>query len=286
MKKLFLTECPRDAMQGIASFIPTSEKASYINKLLKVGFARLDFGSFVSPKVMPQMADTAQVLNQLNYGSTPLLAIIANEQGAMNALDFPQIDFLGFPLSISETFQQRNTRASIQEAWQRILRIQELILSKNKKLLVYLSMGFGNPYNEFYSPDLLFDWCEKLRNAGIFNVSLSDTIGVATPALIESIGTKILPEFTDLEINLHLHSNPLMAQIKIETALNAGFTHFDTAFLGFGGCPMAKDDLTGNLDTVLMDKVASQMGFSASFDEHAFLEAKSFATFFFQKFGH
>jgi hydroxymethylglutaryl-CoA lyase len=254
MNKLVkITECPRDAMQGIASFIPTETKVKYLNELLECGFDTLDFGSFVSPKAIPQLADTAAVIEKLTLNKTKLLAIIANERGAKQAADFEQITYLGYPFSISETFQQRNTNATIEESLYRVTEIATICAKQNKQLVLYLSMGFGNPYGDAWSPDMLAEWSYRLNNLfDVQRISLSDTIGIATPALVETVFKTIVPEFPNTEISAHLHVLPENAQLLTEAAFNGGCTYFEGALKGFGGCPMAKDDLTGNMPTEKM----------------------------------
>jgi len=246
-----ITECPRDAMQGIHDFIPTNVKAEYINLLLQVGFDTLDFGSFVSPKAIPQMQDTAEVLKKLDLSTTrsKLLAIIANYRGAEDAAQHDEITYLGYPFSISETFQQRNANTSITDAFDTVKRINELCSVKNKELLVYLSMGFGNPYGDEWNVEIVQKWTEKLVSEGINIIALSDTVGVATPAQINEIYPALCNTFPDTEFGLHLHATPDNWQLKIEAAYNSGCKRFDAALKGYGGCPMAKDELTGNIAT-------------------------------------
>ncbi len=248
-----ITECPRDAMQGIASFIPTEKKVNYLNELLECGFDTLDFGSFVSPKAIPQLADTAAVIEKLALNNTKLLAIIANERGAKEAANFEQITYLGYPFSISETFQQRNTNATTDESLHRVTEIATICAKQNKQLVLYLSMGFGNPYGDAWSPDMLAEWSYRLTSLfDIQRISLSDTIGIATPALVETVFKTIVPAFPKTEISAHLHALPENAQALTEAAYNGGCTYFEGALKGFGGCPMAKDDLTGNMPTEKM----------------------------------
>lgn len=253
-----ITECPRDAMQGIKQMIPTALKAEYINRLLKVGFDTIDFGSFVSPKAIPQMQDTAEVLKQLELSETKskLLAIIANERGAADACEFEEITYLGFPFSISETFQQRNTNSSIQESLTRVEEIQKLALKHNKKLLVYISMAFGNPYGDAWHADIAIDWCKKLNGIGIVNLSLADTTGSSTPETITQLFTAVLPELKSVELGAHLHSTKAKSAEKIKAAYNAGCRSFDVAIHGYGGCPMATDELTGNIATEDLEEFA------------------------------
>lgn len=253
MKSLKIIECPRDAMQGIVEFIPTLKKVEYINSLLKCGFDTLDFGSFVSPKAIPQMQDTAIVLEQLIPSDTKLLAIIANERGAVNACEFEQINYLGFPFSISEEFQKRNTNTTIETSFLEVEKIQNLCTKSNKKLVVYLSMGFGNPYGENWNIDLLYKWCFDLHSKlGIEVLALSDTIGVATPELVKSTLIDLIPALPSSEIGVHLHTISSNAKTLVSAAYEAGCRRFDGAIKGFGGCPMAMNKLTGNMPTEVM----------------------------------
>lgn len=246
-----IIECPRDAMQGIKQLIPTDLKVNYINSLLKVGFDTIDFGSFVSPKAIPQMHDTADVLKRLDLSTTKskLLAIIANTRGAQDACAFDEIRYLGFPFSISETFQQRNTNSSIAESLIRVEEIQNLCVQHKKELVVYISMAFGNPYGDDWNSDIVINWTKKLSELGVKIIALSDTIGVSNRENISYLFSNIIPEFKGVEIGAHLHSTKEKAQEKIDAAYKSGCQRFDVAIHGFGGCPMAKDDLTGNLAT-------------------------------------
>jgi hydroxymethylglutaryl-CoA lyase len=245
-----ITECPRDAMQGLTDYIPASIKAAYINLLLKVGFDTIDFGSFVSPKAIPQMRDTAEVLKRLDLGSSTskLLAIVANYRGAEEAVQYEEITYLGFPFSISETFQRRNANAGIQDAFITVERIRDLCSNNNKELLIYLSMGFGNPYGDDWTIDLLTDWAGQMISLGIKYISIADTTGIATAAQIKSVMLQLRQKF-NFDFGLHLHSTPDTWRPKIEAAYQNGCTRFDTALKGYGGCPMAKDELTGNIAT-------------------------------------
>lgn len=246
-----LIECPRDAMQGVHEFIPTEKKVAYINSILKVGFDTVDFGSFVSPKAIPQMQDTAQVLEQLDLSSTnsKLLAIIANVRGAQDAVEFDEITYLGFPFSISETFQQRNTNSSMAESLYRIEEIQDLCARNKKKLIVYLSMAFGNPYGDEWNSDIVINWTKKLAQMGVKILALSDTIGVSNPENISYLFSSIIPEFPGIEIGAHLHTTPETWEEKVHAAYTSGCRRFDSAIKGYGGCPMAADKLTGNMPT-------------------------------------
>ena len=246
-----IIECPRDAMQGVVEFIPTSAKITYINSLLKCGFDTIDFGSFVSPKAIPQLRDTALVLKGLELTEkTKLLAIVANERGAKEALEFDEINCIGFPFSISEQFQLRNTNSSIAEAFETVSRIQDLVTKKNKTLIVYLSMGFGNPYGDEWSPKLALTWAEKLVNElGISTLALSDTIGCATAESVRGLFEVFSSELPGTELGAHFHVKPNQSFSLLDAAFGAGCRRFDVAFKGMGGCPMANDDLTGNLGT-------------------------------------
>jgi hydroxymethylglutaryl-CoA lyase len=249
--KIKITECPRDAMQGIHEFIPTQHKINYINQLIDCGFDTIDFGSFVSPNAIPQMRDTAVVLSKLNLETnTKLLAIVANERGANEACAFDEINYLGFPFSISEEFQKRNTNSSIEETLKRVEAIQTKVIQSNKKLVLYISMGFGNPYEEKWSPDLVLNWAERLYK--LFDIqilALSDTIGSAKISDIEFLFQALIPNLPHIEFGAHMHVRPENAMSVIEAAFSAGCRRFDGAIRGFGGCPMAKDDLTGNMPT-------------------------------------
>lgn len=246
-----LIECPRDAMQGLKTFIPTADKAAYINQLLRVGFDTIDFGSFVSPKAIPQMRDTAEVLSLLDLSASPtrLLAIVANRRGAEEACQFAEIAYLGYPFSISETFQLRNTNATIAESVVRVKEIQELCLQHGKSLVLYISMGFGNPYGDPWNVETVQHWVEELAALEISIFQLSDTIGVASPESIRYLFSDLIPAYPHLEIGAHFHSTPTTWREKVETAYHHGCRRFDGAIKGYGGCPMAKDDLTGNMAT-------------------------------------
>ncbi|MBU2046685.1 MAG: hydroxymethylglutaryl-CoA lyase, partial [Bacteroidetes bacterium] len=246
-----LIECPRDAMQGIHEFIPTDLKAQYINLLLKVGFDTIDFGSFVSTKAIPQMKDTTELVKKLDLSDTQtkLLAIIANTRGAEDACQFEEINYLGFPFSISETFQQRNTNSSIEESLTRVEEIQNLCVKHGKKAVVYLSMGFGNPYGDPWNLEILSQWTERLIELDVEILSLADTIGVSSPQKIKEIYPYLTQKYTSVEWGMHLHSTPIESHSKIEAAFESGCTRFDSALKGYGGCPMAADELTGNIAT-------------------------------------
>lgn len=251
MPAVKLIECPRDAMQGLPEFIETDAKAAYINQLLRVGFDTLDFGSFVSPKAIPQMRDTAEVLAKLDLSetATKLLAIVANQRGAEEACQYLQIEYLGYPFSISETFQLRNTNATIAESLERTQAIQELCVAHGKKMVLYISMGFGNPYGDPWNVDIVQRWVDDLADLGIRIFSLSDTIGCSNPDNISYLFGNLVPRFPDVEFGAHLHTQPHNWREKVEAAWHSGCRRFDGALRGFGGCPMAKDDLTGNMAT-------------------------------------
>ena len=246
-----LIECPRDAMQGIKHFIPTALKIEYINALLLVGFDTLDFGSFVSHKTIPQMADTVEVLNGLKMeGSrSKLLAIIANVRGAEEAVVHESISYLGFPFSISETFQIRNTNSTIEQSLKNVEKIQNLCLLSNKELVVYISMGFGNPYGDEWSPEVAINWVKKLASMGIKIISISDTVGVGNPETISYLFKNLIPAFPEIEFGAHLHTHSFNWEEKVKAAQDNGCKRFDGAMKGYGGCPMAADDLVGNMPT-------------------------------------
>ena len=244
-----LIECPRDAMQGLEKFIPTDLKVAYINQLLKVGFDTIDFGSFVSPKAIPQMADTHDVIKAIDKtnSKSKLLSIVANVRGAEDAIQYPLIDYLGYPFSISETFQLRNTNSTIAESIENVKEIQAISDAAGKKLVIYLSMGFGNPYGDPWNVQIAQKWVDELAELGIKIISLSDTIGVSTPSSIEYLFSKLIPPYPDVEFGAHLHTTPTTWKEKVEAAWNNGCKRFDGALRGHGGCPMAKDELTGNM---------------------------------------
>lgn len=258
-----LIECPRDAMQGLDAFIPTEHKIEYINQLLKVGFDTVDFGSFVSPKAIPQLRDTADVLAKLNWqgSKSKLLVIVANTRGAEEASVHEGIACIGFPLSISETFQLRNTNKSIAEALNTLEEIKNICVKSDKKLVTYISMGFGNPYGDAYSIELVDEFVAIVSSMGSDVISLADTIGVSTPDNVSYLFTSLSKQFPALEIGVHLHSNPVTARQKIDAAYRAGCKRFDGAILGFGGCPMAEDKLVGNLATeTIVDYLKEETG--------------------------
>ena len=253
-EKVKIIECPRDAMQGIKTFIPTAEKVRYIQSLLGCGFDTIDFGSFVSPKAIPQMVDTAQVLDGLDLSKTQskLLAIVANVRGANDACQHEQIDYLGYPFSISENFQMRNTHKTIDQSVQVLAEILDIATASGKEVVTYISMGFGNPYGDPWDVEIVGEWTEKLAAMGIRILSLSDTIGSSTPEVIHYLFSHLIPAYPAIEFGAHLHTTPSSWHEKIDAAFNAGCRRFDGAVQGFGGCPMAKDELTGNMPTEKM----------------------------------
>ena len=284
-----LIECPRDAMQGWKKFIPTEKKIAYINSLLKVGFDTIDFGSFVSPKAIPQMADTAEVVRSLELGvgsqelgvgsiesgvmSTKLLAIVANMRGAEEASVFDEITYLGFPFSVSETFQQRNTNSSIEQSLERVEEIQNLCIKTGKKLVVYMSMGFGNPYGDRYSEEIVFEWVNQLVALDIGIISLADTVGVATPEQVYDMTEYLVDSLPGIEIGVHLHSTPDNWNEKLEAAVRAGCKRFDGALKGIGGCPMADDELVGNMNSERMIEYFEKNNLLAGLNKEALAES-------------
>lgn len=278
MKKIKIIECPRDAMQGIKDFIPTQKKVDYIQSLLRVGFDTIDFGSFVSPKAIPQMQDTAQVLAELDLSETQskLLAIIANTQGAKIASTYKEIQYLGFPFSISENFQMRNTHKTIAESLITLQEILDIAYASNKEVVAYLSMGFGNPYGDPWNVEIVGEWTERLANMGVKILSLSDTVGSSTPDVITYLFSNLIPKYPNIEFGAHLHTTHDKWHEKVDAAYKAGCVRFDGAIQGFGGCPMAKDDLTGNMPTEKLlsyftsqkaDTNTSPMSFESAYNE-------------------
>lgn len=275
-----IIECPRDAMQGMSNFIPTYKKIEYINSLLKVGFHTIDMGSFVSPKAIPQLADTSNVLKSIDLSNTvsKLLVIVANERGANEAVNYEQISYLGFPFSISETFQKRNINSSIKDSLIRLENIQNLCVKNNKKLVTYFSMAFGNPYGDEWSAYIVAHWSEKLLNDfGIDILSLSDTIGSSNKQSIDWIFTKLIKEFPSVEFGAHLHTTPNTWKEKVSSAVLSGCNRFDGALLGKGGCPMAKDDLTGNMPTENIISYLNSIGVDLSLNKEAILDSTAIA---------
>lgn len=275
MEAIKLIECPRDAMQGWKVFIPTDKKIEYINSLLKVGFDTIDFGSFVSPKAIPQMADTGEVVRGLKLGvsSSKLLAIIANYRGAEAACGFDEITYLGFPFSVSETFQQRNTNSSIGESLGRVEAIQNLCIKTGKQLVVYISMGFGNPYGDAYDEEIVFEWVNRLVAMDIGIISLADTVGVASPQQVYDITSYLVESLPGTEIGVHLHSTPENRKDKLEAAVKAGCKRFDGALRGIGGCPMADDELVGNMNTERMIDYFEEREMLSGLDKEALAES-------------
>jgi len=249
-----LVECPRDAMQGWPHLIPTQQKIDYLNALLKVGFDVLDCGSFVSAKAIPQMADTADVLHALDLHerATKLLVIVANQRGAETAVQFKQVQYLGFPFSISPSFQMRNTNSTIEESFERVKAIQSLCVANQKELVIYLSMGFGNPYGDAYDESILLHWANQMAALNITTISLADTVGLATPSQISSALHSLIPQYPTIQFGVHLHASAANWEQKLDAAIQAGCKRFDGALKGIGGCPMAQDDLVGNMDTEKM----------------------------------
>jgi hydroxymethylglutaryl-CoA lyase len=274
-----LIECPRDAMQGITEFIPTLRKIAYINSILRCGFDTVDFGSFVSPKSIPQMQDTAEVLEGLDLGAgnSKLLAIVANKRGAEEACAFDEISYLGFPFSVSETFQQRNTNSSIAESLVRVEEIQRLCVKKKKELVVYLSMAFGNPYGDVWNDEVVIGWAKRLAQMGIRTLALSDTTGVSTPDNIKYLFSTLLPELPAVEIGAHLHTTPESWKEKTSAAWESGCQRFDSAIKGFGGCPMATEKLTGNMPTENLIHYFDEKGIPTGIQPKAFQEAMALA---------
>lgn len=275
MTAIKIVECPRDAMQGLHDFISTETKINYINKLLKVGFDTIDFGSFVSPKAIPQLRDTAEVLAglDLDNSKSKLLAIVANVRGAETALQHQQIQYIGFPFSISETFQQRNTNSSIAQSLDSVKHMQQLCTDAGKELVVYISMGFGNPYGDEWNAQIAEKWVGEMDNIGVRILSLSDTIGIATPESISYLFSNLIPQFKHIEFGAHLHTTPDTWFEKIDAAYKSGCTRFDGAMKGFGGCPMAADELTGNMPTERIKAYFDNLHLPTGLDSHLFNEA-------------
>ena len=275
-----LIECPRDAMQGWPHFIPTQKKIEYINALLKVGFDTIDFGSFVSPKAIPQMADTKDVIGnlELSGSKSKLLAIIANERGATDAVVYDEITYLGFPFSVSETFQKRNTNSTIAESLGRVEEIQNLCIKNKKELVVYISMGFGNPYGDVYNEAIVFDWVNKLVAMDIKIISLADTVGLATKEQVYTITKHLVDSLPKTEIGVHLHSTAANWKKKVDAVLQASCKRFDGALKGIGGCPMADDELVGNMDTELMIPYFEEQNLLNNLDKNALQKCSMLAS--------
>jgi hydroxymethylglutaryl-CoA lyase len=278
--KIKLIECPRDAMQGWPHFIPTEKKINYINALLKVGFDTIDFGSFVSPKAIPQMADTAEVISKIEIqnSKTKLLAIIANERGAQDAVLYDEISYLGFPFSVSETFQQRNTNSTIEASFSRVEEIQNLCIKNKKELIVYISMGFGNPYGDVYNEEIVFEWVNKMVAMDIKIISLADTVGLATSEQVNKMTKYLVNLLPEIEIGVHLHSTVENRKAKLKAALQVGCVRYDGALKGIGGCPMAGNDLVGNMDTEFMIDYFEQLGIDTGINKEALKEAGKIAS--------
>ena len=276
-----IIECPRDAMQGFSKFIPTDKKINYINELLKVGFDTIDVGSFVSKEKIPQLADTSKVIKSINMNNTTtkLLVIVGNERGANEAVNFDEISYLGFPFSISETFQKRNINSSVKDSLKRLENIQNLCVKSNKKLVTYLSMAFGNPYGDEWSIYIVAHWAEKLlKEFGINILSLSDTIGTSNPKVINWLFTKLINEFPDVEFGAHLHSSASNFKEKIQAAYDAGCRRFDGSILGIGGCPLADDNLVGNIPTEKMIEIFENKSENLSINKQALNNSLKIAT--------
>ncbi|MDX1462307.1 MAG: hydroxymethylglutaryl-CoA lyase [Marinirhabdus sp.] len=286
MQEVKLIECPRDAMQGIKDWIPTEKKVQYIQALLRCGFDTIDFGSFVSPKAIPQMKDTADVLGKLDLTTTTskLLAIVANVRGAQDAVVHPEIQYLGYPFSISENFQMRNTHKTIAESITVLKEILELAQKHDKEVVTYLSMGFGNPYGDPWNVDIVGEWAEKLSKMGVSILSLSDTVGTSTPEIITYLFSDLIPKYPHIEFGAHLHTTPTAWHEKVEAAYQAGCRRFDGAIQGFGGCPMAKDELTGNMPTEKMLSFFTAEKVPTNINTMAFESAHNEATKIFTKY--
>ena len=279
-QKIKLIECPRDAMQGWPHLISTNKKIEYINSLLQVGFDTIDFGSFVSPKAIPQMADTNEVIRKIKNkkSKTKLLAIIANERGAQDAVVYDEVTYLGFPFSVSETFQLRNTHSTIKESLGRVEEIQNLCIKNKKELVVYISMGFGNPYGDVYNEEIVFDWVYKLAAMDIKIISLADTVGLATKEQVYKVTKFLIDSLPSTEIGVHLHSTNLNWKEKVDAALQAGCKRFDGALKGIGGCPMADDELVGNMDTELMIPYFKELNLLNNFNKDALKNSSMLAS--------
>ena len=280
MEAIKLIECPRDAMQGWKNFIPTKDKIEYINQLLKVGFDTLDFGSFVSPKAIPQMADTKEVIEKLELenSQTQLLAIVANTRGAQEASDFHQITYLGYPFSISPTFQKRNANSTIEESLQTVKEIKSICDNNNMEPVIYISMAFGNPYGDEYNENIVLEWVEKLVGEGIEIISLADTVGLASPSRIGNLVKKVINQFAEIETGVHLHSTNLNWKEKIDAALQNGCKRFDGALKGVGGCPMAEDELVGNMNSELMIPYFKKLGLLSNINDEELNKAIEMAS--------
>lgn len=275
-----LIECPRDAMQGWKNFIPTATKIEYINQLLKVGFDTIDFGSFVSPKAIPQMADTKEVVEKLDVenSKSKLLAITVNERGASDAAEFEKIDYLGFPFSVSPTFQKRNANSTIEESLERVREIKNVCDKNRKELVVYISMAFGNPYGDPYDENVVLEWIRKIVGEGITIISLADTVGLAQSSQIAALVKKTIGHFPEIETGVHLHSTNFNWKEKINAALENGCLRFDGALKGIGGCPMAEDELVGNINSELMIPYFKELGIPKNINEEELFKASEMAS--------
>jgi len=286
MEQIKLIECPRDAMQGIKTFIPTKKKLQYLQLLVDCGFDTLDIGSFVSPKAIPQMLDTAEVLKEIDLSrtQTKLLTIVANVRGAQDACNFEQVDYIGYPFSISEIFQMRNTHKTIVQSQEILKQIIEIASATKKKVVVYVSMGFGNPYGDPWSPEVVSNWVSKLIGMGVEIISLSDTVGSSTPMVITQLFSTLIPKYPEIEFGAHLHTSPTTWFEKIDAAYKAGCRRFDGAIQGFGGCPMAIDELVGNMPTEKMLSYFTKEKALGNFDWMRFESAHNQATILFNKY--
>ncbi|MCO5231131.1 MAG: hydroxymethylglutaryl-CoA lyase [Chitinophagales bacterium] len=284
MPQVSIIECPRDAMQGLKAFIPTEKKIEYLNSLLKVGFHVLDCGSFVSSKAIPQMADTYKVIPKLDLEGTDtkLSVIVANGKGADLACEYDEISYLGYPFSVSETFQLRNTNCNLEESVNRVEEIMNTCEVYGKKFVLYLSMAFGNPYGDMYHPEIVAHWVDRLSSVGVERFSVSDTVGIAQPQLIKDLLSILYSDFTDLKFGAHFHTTPDKWQEKVEAAYEVGCVRFDGAIKGYGGCPMAKDDLTGNMPTEKMIEYFESKGISTGLDLEEFANAMRISQTIFQ----
>ncbi|MBV1923270.1 MAG: hydroxymethylglutaryl-CoA lyase [Flavobacteriaceae bacterium] len=286
MQEVKIIECPRDAMQGIKDWIPTPLKAQYIQSLLRCGFDTIDFGSFVSPKAIPQMKDTAELLSMLDLSKTEskLLSIVANVRGAQDVVKYKEIQYLGYPFSISENFQMRNTHKTIEQSIEVLQEILNLSEANNKEVVAYLSMGFGNPYGDPWSVEVVGEWIGKLANMGVKILSLSDTVGTSTPEIITYLYSNLIPKFPEIEFGAHLHTTPTKWHEKVDAAYKAGCRRFDGAIQGFGGCPMAKDELTGNMPTEKMLSYFTAEKVNTNINTMSFESAHNEATKIFTKY--
>lgn len=278
-EKIEWVECPRDAMQGLTWFIPTTQKIEYLNALLKVGFDVLDFGSFVSPKAIPQLRDTGEVLSKLDLNErTKLLAIVANLRGAEDACEFEEISYLGFPFSISETFQQRNTNSSIEASLQSVENIQNLCLRNHKELVIYISMAFGNPYGDPWSEEIAVQWTKRIASMGVNTIAMSDTVGLASSADVKSIFDAVIPALPRVKMGAHLHASADNWKEKVSAAWNSGCRRFDSAMKGYGGCPMAEDVLVGNLASEHLLQFLNEKNVKSKVDPEKFSEVLMMAS--------